>query len=47
MNQLEGVPLDVRNEQDRLVGNDYFEVEQGYLRTRRPVMPSMLTGDMR
>ena len=40
-----GLPLDVVDEQDIPVGDDYFEVEQGHLRTRRAVMPSMLTAD--
>jgi succinylglutamate desuccinylase len=38
-------PLDVRDEQDREVADRYFEVENGYLVTRIPVMPSMLTCD--
>lgn len=46
VNQVDLLPLDVRNEQDKLVGEDFFEVEQGHLRTRRPVMPSMLTNDI-
>lgn len=46
VNGVRGLPLDVRDEHDRLVGADFFEIEQGCLRTRRPVMPSMLTSDM-
>jgi hypothetical protein len=38
-------PLSVRDEQDRNVAERYFEVEQGHLKTRVPVMPSMLTRD--
>lgn len=37
------MPLDVRDEDDFEVTNRYFEVAQGHLRTRLPVMPSMLT----
>jgi succinylglutamate desuccinylase len=36
-------PLDVRDEQDRQVAADYFDLEDGRLVTRVPVMPSMLT----
>ena len=36
-------PLDVRDEQDRQVAADYFDLEEGRLVTRVPVMPSMLT----
>lgn len=45
VNEVEVLPLDVRNEHDMQVADDYFEVEQGHLRTRRPMMPSMLTSD--
>ncbi|MGB5563477.1 MAG: peptidase M14, partial [Sedimenticolaceae bacterium] len=38
-------PLDVRDEQDRQVAADYFDLEEGRLVTRVPVMPSMLTCD--
>ncbi len=38
-------PLDVRNELDHDVADRYFEVVNGDLRTRTPVMPSMLTQD--
>lgn len=38
-------PLDVRNEQGHDVSELYFEVVDGQLRTRTPVMPSMLTMD--
>ncbi len=38
-------PLDVRDEQDHEVADRYFAVEDGYLVTRVPVMPSMLTCD--
>jgi succinylglutamate desuccinylase len=38
-------PVDVRDEQDRLVTDRYFRVEQGALLTRSAVMPSMLTRD--
>ena len=40
-----GVPLDVRDEEDRGVTERYFAVEGGRLLTRVPVMPSMLTCD--
>lgn len=40
-----GLPLDVRDEQDRQVADRFFAVEQGRLVTRVPVMPSMLTCD--
>ena len=36
-------PLDVRDEQDRPVADQYFTLEEGRLVTRVPVMPSMLT----
>ena len=39
------LPLDVRDEQDRQVAERFFEVEDGRLLTRIPVMPSMLTCD--
>lgn len=39
------LPLDVRDEEDRSVTDRYFEVEQGRLKTRLPVMPSMLSCD--
>ena len=39
------MPLDVRDEDDGLVADRYFEVAQGHLKTRLPVMPSMLTCD--
>jgi len=38
-----GLPLDVRDEQDRQVAEQYFTIEDGCLVTRVPVMPSMLT----
>jgi hypothetical protein len=37
--------LSVRDEQDRDVAERYFEVDNGNLVTRVPVMPSMLTCD--
>jgi hypothetical protein len=37
------VPLDVKNELNHDVTARYFAVERGELRTRSPVMPSMLT----
>ena len=37
------LPLDVRDEQDRQVAEQYFMLEEGQLLTRVPVMPSMLT----
>jgi succinylglutamate desuccinylase len=40
-----GLPLDVRDEQDRQVAERYFAVESGRLVTQVPVMPSMLTCD--
>jgi len=45
VNEAAQLPLRVRDEQDRDVGERYFEVEQGHLKTRLPVMPSMLTCD--
>ncbi len=36
-------PLDVRDEQDHQVADRYFELDDGRLVTRVPVMPSMLT----
>ena len=36
-------PLDVRDEQDHQVADRYFELDEGRLLTRVPVMPSMLT----
>ncbi len=38
-------PLDVRDEQDHSVAERFFELEEGRLLTRVPVMPSMLTCD--
>jgi succinylglutamate desuccinylase len=38
-------PLDVRDEQDHAVADRYFELDDGRLLTRVPVMPSMLTCD--
>ncbi|WP_408646322.1 M14 family metallopeptidase [Thiosocius teredinicola] len=38
-------PLDVRDERDRHVAERYFEIEDGRLLTKVPVMPSMLTCD--
>lgn len=42
----EGLPLNVRDERDRDVAQRYFEIEQGHLKTRLSVMPSMLTRDI-
>lgn len=42
-----GVPLDVRDESGVPVADRYFEVAGGELRTRRPLMPAMLTLDER
>ena len=39
------MPLEVRDEHDHAVAERYFGIEQGELRTRRPLMPSMLTAD--
>lgn len=39
------LPLDVRDEEDRLVTHRFFAWEDGRLVTRIPVMPSMLTCD--
>lgn len=39
------IPLQVRDERDRDVVTRYFEIDSGELRTRVPVMPSMLTRD--
>ncbi|MCB1801797.1 MAG: succinylglutamate desuccinylase/aspartoacylase family protein [Gammaproteobacteria bacterium] len=39
------IPLDVRDEEDRLVSDRFFAVEDDRLVTRVPVMPSMLTRD--
>ncbi len=39
------IPFDVRNEEDANVGERYFELEQEEIRTRTPLMPSMLTRD--
>jgi hypothetical protein len=38
-------PLLVLDEDGREVTERYFEIRRGELRTRRPVMPSMLTLD--
>jgi succinylglutamate desuccinylase len=40
-----GLPLDVRDEQDHPVTERYFQVVDGQLLTRLPLMPSMLTCD--
>lgn len=40
-----GVRLDVRDEKGRDVAGRYFQVEDGELRLKLPVMPSMLTRD--
>ena len=42
-----GLGLEVRDEQGRDVAGRYFVVEDGELRLRSPVMPSMLTKDHR
>ncbi|WJW75920.1 M14 family metallopeptidase [Thiohalobacter sp. IOR34] len=39
--------LEAWNERGRDVGDAYFRIEDGQLRTRRPVMPSMFTLDAR
>ncbi len=39
------IPLDVRNELDHDTAERYFSIENGELRTRSPLMPSMLTKD--
>lgn len=36
-------PLHARNEAGKDVSHEYFEVREGHLLTRRPVMPAMLT----
>lgn len=41
----DAIPLQVRDERDLDVATRYFEIESGELRTRVPVMPSMLTRD--
>lgn len=38
-------PLDVRDERDRQVADQYFALEDGRVETRVPVMPSMLSCD--
>jgi hypothetical protein len=42
-----GLPLTVRDELGREVADRYFELVDGQLRTRCPLMPSMLTLDQR
>ena len=42
-----GVGLEVVDEQGRDLSNRYFAVEDGELRLKMPVMPSMLTRDQR
>ncbi|MEW5790698.1 MAG: M14 family metallopeptidase [Pseudomonadota bacterium] len=42
-----GVRLEVRDEQGREVGADFFRWDHGEIRTARPLMPSMLTLDQR
>ena len=39
------VPLDVRDERGEDVAGRYFSLEDGLIKTRLPVMPSMLTSD--
>jgi len=39
------IPLDVRDERGRVVTDRYFTLDQGMLKTRCTVMPSMLTSD--
>jgi succinylglutamate desuccinylase len=41
------VPLDVTDNEGRQVAERYFEMRNGQLLTRRPVMPAMLTRDER
>ena len=41
-----GLPLDVRDEQDREVAGRYFTLADGEVRTRCALMPSMLTRDL-
>lgn len=41
----EAVQFDVRNEQGEEVGDKYFSYQNGEIRTRTPVVPSMLTMD--
>ncbi|MGA8052882.1 MAG: M14 family metallopeptidase [Burkholderiales bacterium] len=41
------IPLEVRDESGALVTEQYFEVRAGVIRTRRAVMPAMLTLDER
>ena len=43
--QGRGIPLEVVNEANHDVAERYFSIENGELRTRTPVMPSMLTRD--
>lgn len=45
VNRKGGVPLEVRDDHDRDVTADYFEVSHGQLLLRQAVMPSMLTRD--
>jgi succinylglutamate desuccinylase len=42
---MPALPLDVRDEQDRSVGERFFAIENGRIVTATPVMPSMLTCD--
>ena len=47
LNGVEGMPLEVSDERGRDVAARYFTVQDGLLRTARPVMPSMFTLDER
>ena len=42
---LMDIPFDVLNEEDVNVGGRYFELDQAVIKTRTPLMPSMLTRD--
>jgi succinylglutamate desuccinylase len=42
-----GVPLDAQDERGESIADRYFEIVSGELRTRRPLMPAMLTLDER
>jgi len=44
---VDGMPLDVSDDQGEQVAHRYFRVEGDMLRTIRPVMPSMFTLDER
>lgn len=47
LNGVTGLPLEAMDEQGREVAERFFTVEDDLLRTRRPMMPAMLTLDER